>query len=427
MPALVIVGAQWGDEGKGKIVDFLAEKADIVVRFQGGNNAGHTIIHDGEQYALHIIPSGVIRGKTAVIGNGVVVDLDVLRHEMAGMSMYGIQPDLRISDRAQVILPYHKILDGILDAGAGIGTTKKGIGPTYADKVFRIGIRVGDLYSDDLEKKVARNRQMKEALIMGMGVDASLPPVGEVVGTLRQHARALADSVVNTSEFLNDALVEDRNVLFEGAQGVLLDVDFGTYPYVTSSSTGVGGASIGSGVPVRYLQRVIGVVKAYQTRVGEGPMVTEETGALGEELRTKGGEFGVTTGRPRRCGHLDLVALKHSIMVSGISSIALTKSDVLGGMDSIKVCSSYIIDGAEHTTMPSDADLLARAEPVYEERPSWEVIDEAAVKADGYKAFPPELRSYVQFIEARMDTRIDIVSYGPSRDQTVVVRDPWVS
>jgi len=427
MPALVIVGAQWGDEGKGKIVDFLAEKADIVVRFQGGNNAGHTIIHDGEQYALHILPSGVVRGKKVVIGNGVVVDLDALRHEIAGMAMYGIEPDLLISDRAQVILPYHKILDGVLDKDAGIGTTKKGIGPTYADKVFRIGIRVGDLFSDDLEEKVARNRQMKEALITGMGVDAKLPPVSEVTGVLRQHARALADNVANTSEVLTTALKKEQNVLFEGAQGVLLDIDFGTYPFVTSSSTGVGGASIGSGVPIRWLQRVIGVVKAYQTRVGEGPMVTEETGALGEEMRTKGGEFGVTTGRPRRCGHLDMVALKHSIMVSGINSIALTKSDVLGGMDSIKVCTAYLIDGKEHTTMPSNVELLWKAEPVYDDVPAWETIDEDAVRTRGYEAFPEELKSYVQYIQTSTDTCVDIVSYGPSRDQTVILQDLWVS
>jgi len=424
---LVIVGAQWGDEGKGKIVDFLAEKADIVVRFQGGNNAGHTIIHDGEQYALHILPSGVVRGKKVVIGNGVVVDLDALRHEIAGMAMYGIEPDLLISDRAQVILPYHKILDGVLDKDAGIGTTKKGIGPTYADKVFRVGIRVGDLFSDDLEEKVARNRQMKEALITGMGVDAKLPPVSEVTGVLRQHARALADNVANTSEVLTTALKKEQNVLFEGAQGVLLDIDFGTYPFVTSSSTGVGGASIGTGVPIRWLQRVIGVVKAYQTRVGEGPMVTEETGALGEEMRTKGGEFGVTTGRPRRCGHLDMVALKHSIMVSGINSIALTKSDVLGGMDSIKVCTAYRIDGKEHTTMPSNVELLWKAEPVYDDIPAWETIDEDAVKTRGYEAFPEALKSYVQYIQASTDTCVDIVSYGPSRDQTVILQDLWVS
>ncbi len=427
MPALVIVGAQWGDEGKGKIVDFLAEDADIVVRFQGGNNAGHTIIVDGEQYALHVLPSGVVRNKKVVIGNGVVVDLDVLRHEIAGMSMYGIDPDIMISDRAQLILPYHKVLDGVLDKDAGIGTTKKGIGPTYADKVFRVGIRAGDLYSDDLEEKVARNREMKEALIVGMGVDAKLPPVGEVTGTLRQHARAFEGKVGNTSEFLTTALKGGKNVLYEGAQGVLLDIDFGTYPFVTSSSTGVGGASIGTGVPVRYLQKVIGVVKAYQTRVGAGPMPTEETGELGEEMRQKGGEFGVTTGRPRRCGHLDMVALKHSIMVSGITSIALTKADVLGGADSIRVCVAYDIDGKETTTMPSNADDLWKAQPVYRELPAWEEIDEIAVKMDGYEAFPEEMKSYVQYIQSETDIGVDIVSYGPSRDQTVILRDLWVS
>ncbi len=425
MPGLVIVGAQWGDEGKGKIVDFLSEGADVVVRFQGGNNAGHTIVHDGKEHFLHIVPSGVIRGRTSVIGNGVVLDLEVLSEEMIRLRAAGIEPDLRISDRAHLILPYHRIIDGVVDRSAGIGTTKRGIGPAYADKAYRVGLRVADLFSPDLEGRLERCMRAKEALLVGMGVDEPLPAVGEVAAKLRRLSREIAPMVCDTSEFLEGRLRQGQNVLFEGAQGVLLDTDFGTYPFVTSSSTCAGGASTGTGVPPRHLTRVVGVVKAYQTRVGEGPMPTEFPPDIAEAVRVKGGEYGVTTGRPRRCGDLDLVALRHSIRVGGITSIALTKADVLGELDAVKVATSYVIGGKRWTSLPADAGVLARAKPVYEELAPWSDIDRKAVAAEGYGALPAELRAYVSFIERSTDTPIDIVSYGPARSETVVVRDPW--
>jgi len=427
MPALVIVGTQWGDEGKGKIVDFLAGRADVVVRFQGGNNAGHTIVHGDEEFMLHLVPSGVVRGRTGVIGNGVVIDLDVLHEELDMLRSRGLEPDLRISDCAHVILPFHRILDGALDSSAGIGTTKRGIGPAYSDKAWRIGIRIADLFSSDLESKVERNRAVKAALLDGLGLEADLPTTAEVTEALRRRAGEIRDMVTDTSRFLVESLESDRWVLFEGAQGILLDVDFGTYPFVTSSSTGVGGASIGTGVPVRHLQRVLGVVKAYQTRVGEGPMPTEISRPLAERLRVKGGEYGVTTGRPRRCGFLDLVALRHAIRVSGITSIALTKADVLCGLDSVNVAKAYMINGKHHTTPPADPAMLARAEPVYDEFPAWDEIDRDSVRREGYEAFPQELKEYVQYIERSTDTCVNIISYGPKRDETVVLRDPWGS
>ncbi|HID73913.1 MAG TPA: adenylosuccinate synthetase, partial [Thermoplasmata archaeon] len=294
-------------------------------------------------------------------------------------------------------------------------------------KAWRIGIRIADLFSSDLESKVERNRAVKAALLDGLGLEADLPTTAEVTEALRRRAGEIRDMVTDTSRFLVESLESDRWVLFEGAQGILLDVDFGTYPFVTSSSTGVGGASIGTGVPVRHLQRVLGVVKAYQTRVGEGPMPTEISRPLAERLRVKGGEYGVTTGRPRRCGFLDLVALRHAIRVSGITSIALTKADVLCGLDSVNVAKAYMINGKHHTTPPADPAMLARAEPVYDEFPAWDEIDRDSVRREGYEAFPQELKEYVQYIERSTDTCVNIISYGPKRDETVVLRDPWGS
>ncbi len=430
MPGLAIIGSQWGDEGKGKITDYLAEDADAIVRFQGGNNAGHTIVVDGKVFKLHGLPSGVVRkGKLAVIGNGTVVNLEELAEEIAQVTEAGGNIDgLRISDRAHLIMNYHKKLDGAEEKYRGknvVGTTKKGIGPAYQDKIARIGFRAGDLLEDELLKeKISFILPYKKDMLDMMGAE----PCGCTVESLHEKMSGWRDLVgkyiCDTSVLVNDELDAGKNVIFEGAQGAMLDIDHGTYPYVTSSATCGGGVCTGAGVAPNRIDRVLGVVKAYTTRVGEGPFVTELQGEDEKKLQAKGGEFGVTTGRGRRCGWLDLVVVEHAKRMCGFTSLVVTKIDVLNDVPELPVCVAYEIDGEEVRHFPASIAKLGRAKPVYETMKGWKGWDDtAAVVKGGYENLPGEMREYIEFMEKYLKTPADIISVGPDRDQTIDRRD----
>ena len=438
MPVTVVVGAQWGDEGKGKVTDFLASEADVVARYQGGNNAGHTVVANGAEYKLHLLPSGSVHERVKnVIGNGLVVDPSVLLKEIKDLQAKGIRPNLFVSDRAAVILPIHKLLDGAAeDAGAGIGTTRRGIGPAYVDKVGRTGVRMGDL----LDATVLRRRlaaMLPERLailhhrggsIPGHDIQALLrdptPYVEEIVKEYAGHGEALAARVTDTVALLHESLEANESIVLEGAQGTFLDIDHGTYPYVTSSNTTSGGACTGTGIPPTVIDSVFGIVKAYTTRVGGGPFVTEldwQEGP-GKHLTDVGHEFGTTTGRRRRCGWLDLVLLRRAVQVNGMTSIALTKLDVLGGLPELKVCVAYDVNGTETPRLPARTDDLAVAKPVYETHEGFEALGKAVVtKAarEGLAVLPQAARRYVEAVEDALDVPIEIVGLGPGREQTV--------
>ena len=438
MPVTVVVGAQWGDEGKGKVTDFLAEEADVVARYQGGNNAGHTVIANGQEYKLKLLPSGVIHEHVKnVVGNGLVVDPGALLEELRGVQARGLRPKLFVSDRASVILPIHKLLDGASeDAGAGIGTTRRGIGPAYVDKIGRGGLRVGDLL-DPATLRARLEALLPEKLHLLRYRGGSVPGhdlshlvvdprryVEEVAKEYAGHGEALRPHVTDTVALLHESLDANETIVLEGAQGTFLDVDHGTYPYVTSSNTTAGGACTGTGVPPTVVDSVFGIVKAYTTRVGGGPFVTElphEEG-VGKHLTEVGREFGTVTGRRRRTGWLDLVLLKRAVQVNGMTSIALTKLDVLGGLDELRVCVAYDVDGSETTRLPADAARLATAKPVYETMPGFEPLTKAVVtKAarEGLAALPHAARRYVEAVEDALDVPVEIVGLGPGRDQTI--------
>ena len=430
MPGLAIIGSQWGDEGKGKITDYLDEKADMIVRFQGGNNAGHTIIVDGKTFKLHGLPSGVVRpGKLAVIGNGVVVNLEELQEEIDQVLAAGGSIDgLRISDRAHLIMNYHKKLDGAEEKYRGknvVGTTKKGIGPAYQDKIARIGFRAGDLLEDNvLRDKIQFILPYKKDMLDLMGAEPCQCTPESLFEKMKGWSDSIGKYICDTSVLINDALDNGGNVIFEGAQGAMLDIDHGTYPYVTSSATCGGGVCTGSGVAPNRIDRVLGVVKAYTTRVGEGPFVTELNEKEEKELQARGGEFGVTTGRGRRCGWLDLVVVEHAKRMCGFTSLVMTKIDVLNDMAEIPVCVAYEIDGTEVRHFPASIAKLNRAKPVYETLRGWKGWDstEELVKG-GYDNLPGEMREYIEFTERCLKTPVDIVSVGPDRDETIDRRD----
>lgn len=434
MPSLAIIGAQWGDEGKGKITDYLDEQADLIVRFQGGNNAGHTIIVDGKTFKLHGLPSGVVRpGKQAVIGNGVVVNLEELGEEINQVIANGGSVDgLRISDRAHLIMNYHKKLDGAEEKYRGknvVGTTKKGIGPAYQDKIARIGFRAGDLLEDDLlDDKIAFILPYKKDMLDLMEAE----PCSCTVESLHEKMSGWRDMVgkyiCDTSVLVNDALDQGKNVIFEGAQGAMLDIDHGTYPYVTSSATCGGGICTGSGVAPNRIDGVLGVIKAYTTRVGEGPFVTELSGEEELALQHKGGEFGVTTGRGRRCGWLDLVVCEHASRMCGFTSLGITKIDVLNDTPDLPVCVAYEIDGEEVKHFPASIAKLNRAKPVYEHFKGWKgwrPEDTMSVVKAGYDNLPGEMREYIEFVEKYLKVPADIISLGPDRDETIDRRGDW--
>ncbi|RLF64425.1 MAG: adenylosuccinate synthase [Thermoplasmata archaeon] len=419
MPAIILIGLQWGDEGKGKITDFYASRADCVARFQGGNNAGHTVIVNGKKYKFHLMPSGVIQGKEVIIGNGVVLDPSVLLEEIEMLRREGIEPSLRISDRTNVIMPYHRILDGAEENLLGdkkIGTTGRGIGPCYADKISRFGIRMGDLIDEQaLREKLERVVPIKQAMIDAFNAGEKLN-AEKIFREYAEYGRRLKKYVTDTTLYVNSLLDEDKTVLFEGAQGCMLDIDFGTYPYTTSSHPVAGGASIGTGVGPKRFDKVVGVLKAYTTRVGEGPMPTELKDAVGDHLVEKGKEYGTTTGRKRRCGWLDLVAARYACRINYVDEIAITKLDVLDGLKKVKLCKIYECDGEEIDNFPSSLAILSRCKPVYEEMDGWEKTE--GIK--NYDELPEQAKDYLNAISEWLDVPINIISTGPSREETIM-------
>jgi adenylosuccinate synthase len=425
MPGIVIVGAQWGDEGKGKVVDLLAERADAVVRFQGGNNAGHTIIRDGETFKFHLIPSGILYpGRKCVIGNGVVIDPKVLTDEIDGLKARGIDVSgLRISANAHLIMPYHLLLDHAGEARLGklqIGTTRRGIGPCYADKAARLGIRVQDLLDEKiLKKKITAAIDPKRLSLRPFAKDPSLD-LHTMTEEYLTYGHRIEQYIADTSSLVWESLAEGRNVIFEGAQGALLDIDHGTYPFVTSSNPVAGAACVGAGVGPKDIDEIWGIAKAYVTRVGAGPFPTELDDDLGAEIRERGGEFGTTTGRPRRTGWLDLVALRYAARINTLTSLAITKLDVLSGFDRLFVCTSYRgSEGAEFTHFPYHQSVLHHATPEYDELPGWkEDIGEARTESD----LPDAARDYLQYIADFIGVPVALVGVGPGREQVIWTR-----
>ncbi len=425
MSVTVVVGSQWGDEGKGKVVDLLSSDAHYVARYQGGANAGHTIVIDGKQYILHLIPAGILHpGVNCVIGNGVVIDPVALMDEIAMLEDHGIdvRGRLFISHRAHLIMPYHKMLDKASEGAKtgtekAIGTTGRGIGPAYIDKATRAGIRIVDLLDrKGFEEKLRQNIKDKNAILSKIYGYEELD-VEAILSTYLSFDKLIDPFVKDTSLLLNTALGEGKKVLAEGAQGALLDVDHGTYPFVTSSNPTSGGACTGLGIPPTSIGRIIGIVKAYCTRVGNGPFPTELNDSTGEKLRATGAEFGATTGRPRRCGWLDLVALRYSAMVNGISHIALTKLDVLDNFDEIKVCTSYVIDGKEVKSFPAEYKALDKVECRYEVLKGW---NRSLAGMKSFDELPRETKEYFKMIENHTGAKISIVSLSPDRSDTIV-------
>jgi len=421
MTVNLVIGTQWGDEGKGKVVDYFSKDADYVVRFQGGNNAGHTIKVGDQVYKLHIIPSGVIQGKTGVIGNGCVIDPDVLIKEIDELTKRGIKPKLLISDRANIIMPYHKILDGAEEQFLGnkrIGTTKRGIGPCYSDKISRNGIRAVDLIDKEtLSKKLDIILMIKQRIFDAYEIDQKLDKT-EMLKIYSDFGEQLGDFITTTHVELNNAINSGKNILLEGAQGTMLDVEYGTYPYATSSHTIAGGASIGTGISPKHIDDIIGIVKAYTTRVGEGPLPTELFDKVGKHLSEKGHEIGTTTSRPRRCGWLDLVVVRHSCMISGITKLAITKLDVLDGLNIVKICTGYKLNGKKIDFFPANIEQVAKCKPLYEEFEGWNKINTNSAKLVD---LPENAQTYLKFIEGELKTPIAVVSIGPGRKETIEV------
>ncbi len=428
MSCVVVIGSQWGDEGKGKIVDLLTERAQGIVRFQGGNNAGHTLVVDGEKFIFHLIPSGILHAdKTCFIGNGVVVDPEVLLQEMDRLGAKGrpVGPEkLRLSDWAHLIMPYHQALDLAREQAKGkqaIGTTGRGIGPCYEDKASRVGVRVVDLTEPALlREKIENNLAEKNFWLERYYGQKPLDPE-EVYGKYLEYGDRLAPYIADVSWELNQFLAQDKPLLFEGAQGTHLDIDHGTYPFVTSSNPVAGTACNGSGVGVTRLDQVLGVVKAYTTRVGGGPFPTELEDEVGRMLQEKGAEFGATTGRPRRCGWLDLVVVGMAVRLSGITGLAVTKLDVLTGLDRIKICTAYQLeDGTRLQSMPASLEKLARCRPVYEELEGWQ-DDISGVRR--YQDLPAACRAYLERVSQLAGAPLSIISVGPAREETIVVQE----
>jgi adenylosuccinate synthase len=421
MSTVVIVGAQWGDEGKGKIVDVLTLKADLVARYQGGNNAGHTVVIDNEKYVLHLIPSGILhKGTKCAIGNGVVIDPLALLGEIDELRSRNIDIDnnLCISQNAHIIMPYHGAIEREQEKSKKIGTTGRGIGPSYTDKIARNGIRVIDLLRPDLfREKLRANLSVFNYLLVNL---YKADPLSEdkIFDEYMGYAKQLGKFVTDVSLLINREIEAGKNILLEGAQGTLLDIDHGTYPYVTSSNTIAGGACTGAGIGPTKIDRILGIVKAYTTRVGEGPFPTELNDELGESIRQRGGEFGATTGRPRRCGWLDILGLRYSVSINGLTGIGLTKMDILDGLEKIKLCVGYKYDGKVYDTFTTDLDVLKRCEPVYEEMPGWK---ESTVGIKEFDRLPSNAKSYIKKIEYLLKTPIQIISTGPKRDEIIVL------
>jgi len=424
MPAYALVGGQWGDEGKGKVVDYLARHAQIVARYSGGNNAGHTVINEAGEFRFHLVPSGIFWPQvTCVIGNGVVVDPEVLLEEIEGLRRAGVDVSrLQVSDRAHLILPYHRLLDHLEEKARGpsaLGTTGRGVGPAYADKAGRTGIRTGDLLDlERLRPRLEKIVALKNALITRVfgGEPISLE---EVLERCRQWGERLRPFIAPVEETLHRALEEGKTILLEGAQGSLLDLDHGTYPYVTSSNSTVGGAITGLGLPPQAIAGVLAVYKAYTTRVGSGPFPTELTDEVGEAIRQRAWEYGTTTGRPRRCGWFDAVAARYSARLNGVTAVVLTRLDVLDGFPSVKVCTAYRYDGEVLTRFPTHPAVLERCEPIYEELPGW---SEPTAGLTRWEDLPENARRYVRRLEELVGAPVALISTGPRRHETVQLR-----
>ena len=428
MANVAVIGAQWGDEGKGKVVDIYGKHAEVIVRYQGGNNAGHTLVVDGKKVVLHLIPAASLHeGKTCVIANGVVVDVEIFLKELEGLKEKGYLQNSKVllSDRAHVIMPYHKVLDQSREKRAGatnIGTTGRGIGPAYSDKTSRLGIRIGDLLNETyLRARIEESLVEKNVLLKSLyGVDTF------DAGRLTEQFLALGEKVrahvVDANEVIHDAVRSGRKMLFEGAQGTLLDIDQGTYPFVTSSNTTSGGACTGTGIPPSAVHEVVAITKAYTTRVGSGPFPTEQLNEVGERLQTVGNEFGATTGRRRRCGWLDLVALRHARNINGFTGLALTKLDVLSGLQEIQVCTGYEVKGKVFKSLPSDISLVDQIKPVYRTLPAWK---EGVTDLTDLKKMPKAMGDYVRYIEDELEVKTVLLSVGPDRNQTVELRNPF--
>ncbi len=427
MPAYAVIGAQWGDEGKGKVIDYLAGQSDCVVRFAGGNNAGHTVVNERGEFQLHLVPSGICWPDViGIIGNGVVVNPDVLLGEMAGLEQQGIDTGrLFVSDRAHVIMPYHLTLDALQEKARGsgaIGTTGQGVGPAYVDKASRDGIRVGDLLDTKrLPDQVAAAVTMKNRVIRGVFEGDPLN-VDDVIASCLYWAEQLRPFVRPTEQLIQDLLARGKKILLEGAQGTLLDIDHGSYPYVTSSSPSIGGAITGLGINPQAIKGVVGVFKAYSTRVGGGPMPTEMLDQAGEDLREKAHEYGTTTGRPRRIGWFDAVAARYSREINGFTGMVLTRLDILDGMDSVKICVGYRADGQDVDRFPANTGLLERCEPIYEKMPGW---NDPTASTTHTGQLPANALAYVRRIEELVGCQAQIISTGPSRDETIAI-DPVI-
>lgn len=425
MPNVIVVGAQWGDEGKGKIVDSLSEEADVIARYQGGHNAGHTVVINDEKFILHLIPSGILhKGKPCLIGNGVVVDPAALIEEINGLMERGVEvgKNLFLSKNAHLIMPYHRAIDKESERFKGtkrIGTTGRGIGPAYVDKIARIGIRVADLLQPAVfEEKLKANLSDINFLLENL-YKVPIFNAEDIYNEYMGYAEKLSGYIADTDIIINRMISENKNILFEGAQGTLLDVDHGTYPYVTSSSASAGGACIGLGIGPTTISKVLGVVKAYTTRVGSGPFPTEIKDSLGNKLREKGGEYGATTGRPRRCGWLDMVILRHSVRINGLTGIAITKLDVLDGLDVIKICTSYKYKGKAYEEFPKEINILEECEPVYEEVKGWSA---STVGIKDFNKLPEAARAYIKKIEEMLRVEVQLISTGQKRDELIQLK-----
>lgn len=432
MSVLAILGGQWGDEGKGKVIDWLARQADVVARYQGGANAGHTVVAGGRQYILHLIPTGILHeGVKCIIGSGVVVDPLALVEEIEYLRSEGVEigENLVVGKRAHLIMPYHKALDSHMEELLGvnrIGTTGRGIGPAYSDKAARLGVRISDLFDEKtLTDRIRVSLALKKKLLGGIALreeERGALDEARVLEVCARAREALGPHVRNTDAEINDALSRNRKILLEGAQGVLLDLDMGTYPYVTSSNTGVGAAMSGLGLPCSRVSAVFGIMKAYCTRVGQGPFPSEMEDADAARLREEGAEFGATTGRPRRCGWFDAVAARHCVQVAGMDAIAVTKLDVLDGQETIRVCVGYECEGERLTVFPAETSILERCEPVYAEFPGW---TSPAAGVRDYDDLPPRAKDYIRRLEELTDRPVWLISTGPAREDTICIRNPF--
>jgi adenylosuccinate synthase len=430
MSCVVIVGAQFGDEGKGKIVDYYSKDADVVVRYQGGCNAGHTVVVNDEEFKFHLIPSGVIYNKKLIIGNGVVLDLEVLNKEIDSIKPKVKKFDLLISERTHVTLPFHKMLDGIEESFRGksqVGTTKRGIGPTYTDKISRCGLRIVDLLDDDaLNEKLDTTIPIKQKILKEVFNASEKISKKEILDYCLKFREKIKNYIGDASLEINKAIEQNKKILFEGAQGTLLDIDHGTYPFVTSSNPTVGGALTGSGIGPKHIDKVIGVMKGYITRVGGGPMPTELKDEIGKRIAEKGKEFGTTTGRERRCGWFDCVVLRYAVRINSLDGLAITKLDVLGGLKKIKLCTSYKFGGKTIEEFPANLKVLEKCEPVYEEFDSWPDFSEKEWKQlamKGYNHLPEQMRTYLGRIEEIAGIPIYLISLGPSREATISLKN----